>query len=323
MKKLIIVFILFWLLLGNSFAADVTVPALDTEITIAANDLFLLTKANGTSKNLAINVLINDTKGNGDTTYLWSADKVYDQLALKQNSISFGANVLNALGVDMDAVGGLMTFSALLEEIAALSKTNNTIMSVDGSGDMVLGNSIRISDSAAQFFNSVDDTKLGKINLSGNSASTTSTLAFADTADATHTVPAGTNTLVISTDAKLNRYHQTADINPDALYGERTGHEIELDPKTAAALTITEIYVRLNEDPTQELTCTVYQKAAGLDHTSPTTVAAGDTSAGVLTINSGWTDATVPAGSMIWLVIGDDPDATTLGMKISITGTYD
>jgi len=30
--------------------------------------------------------IIDDTKGNGDTTYLWSADKVYDQLALKLNA---------------------------------------------------------------------------------------------------------------------------------------------------------------------------------------------------------------------------------------------
>jgi hypothetical protein len=27
---------------------------------------------------------LDDTKGNGDTTYMWSADKIYDQLALKQ-----------------------------------------------------------------------------------------------------------------------------------------------------------------------------------------------------------------------------------------------
>lgn len=29
---------------------------------------------------------LDDTKGNGDTTYIWSADKVYDQLALKLNT---------------------------------------------------------------------------------------------------------------------------------------------------------------------------------------------------------------------------------------------
>jgi hypothetical protein len=32
---------------------------------------------------------IDDTKGNGDTTYVWSADKVFDQLALKQASNSY------------------------------------------------------------------------------------------------------------------------------------------------------------------------------------------------------------------------------------------
>jgi len=31
---------------------------------------------------------IDDSKGNGDTTYTWSADKIYDQLALKQAALS-------------------------------------------------------------------------------------------------------------------------------------------------------------------------------------------------------------------------------------------
>jgi len=126
----------------------------------------------------------------------------------------------------------------------------------------------------------------------------------------------------LSTDAKLNRYHQTAFVNPDALYADYNAY-VEMDAKTAAALTISEIYVRLNEDPTNELTITCYQKTAGIDRTSPTTIHSGDTSAGVLTLTSSWTDNTVPSGSMIWCLIGDDPDATTIEMSISITGTYD
>jgi len=31
---------------------------------------------------------LDDTKGDGDTGYLWSADKIYDQLALKQNTLT-------------------------------------------------------------------------------------------------------------------------------------------------------------------------------------------------------------------------------------------
>jgi hypothetical protein len=40
--------------------------------------------------------LINDTKGNGDTGYVWSADKVFDQLAGKQATLS-AASTITAL----------------------------------------------------------------------------------------------------------------------------------------------------------------------------------------------------------------------------------
>lgn len=36
-----------------------------------------------TSEKIVWGTLLDDTKGNGDTAYLWSADKIYDQLALK------------------------------------------------------------------------------------------------------------------------------------------------------------------------------------------------------------------------------------------------
>uniref|UniRef100_A0A6M3IKL3 Uncharacterized protein n=1 Tax=viral metagenome TaxID=1070528 RepID=A0A6M3IKL3_9ZZZZ len=120
-------------------------------------------------------------------------------------------------------------------------------------------------------------------------------------------------------------YHQSAYFDPDVVYG-RTGARIELDGKTIAALTITEIYVRLGEGADAyndaEITFTCYQKAAGVDHSSPTTIGSGDTSSGVLTISS-FTDATVPANSMIWCVEGDDPDATTIEGVIVVKGTYD
>lgn len=126
--------------------------------------------------------------------------------------------------------------------------------------------------------------------------------------------------------AKINRYHQTAYFDPDALYAANAAHRIEMDGKTAAALTISEIYVRLGEGADAfndaELTLTCYQKAIGVDHSTPTTIGTGDTVSGVLTISS-FTDATVPAASMIWCVIGDDPAATTVEANIVLTGSYD
>ena len=107
MKKLFfIIFLMGVLLFSNSYAADVEITSLDAETTIAADDLLLLTKGTGTSKKLAISTLINDIKGNGDTTYLWSADKIYDQLLLKQDALT---NPLVQADVDDTPVNGVTT----------------------------------------------------------------------------------------------------------------------------------------------------------------------------------------------------------------------
>lgn len=44
-----------------------------------------LSLAAATSYKIGSNAWLDDTKGNGDTGYLWSADKIYDQLVLKQD----------------------------------------------------------------------------------------------------------------------------------------------------------------------------------------------------------------------------------------------
>lgn len=38
---------------------------------------------------------LDDTKGNGDTAYIWSADKVYDQLVLKQNALTGYSDIVS------------------------------------------------------------------------------------------------------------------------------------------------------------------------------------------------------------------------------------
>lgn len=147
--------------------------------------------------------------------------------------------------------------------------------------------------------------------------------AFAFEAQRTITIPGDASaSLVVATDTKLNRYHQTAHVDPDNLYDSYAG-TIVLDPKTAGAITITDISVYLNEDPTNELTITLYHKAAAIGYTGGTTIDANDTVAGTFVATSSFDDATIPAGSKIWLVIGDNPDATTTGMEVSLTGTYD
>lgn len=130
-----------------------------------------------------------------------------------------------------------------------------------------------------------------------------------------------TFSLASATLTKINRYHQTAHVDPNEVYSGHAGI-IVMDPKTAGAITLTEIAVYLDEDPTTELTLTCYHKTAAIGYTGGTTIDANDTANGTFTATT-FDDATVPSGSKIWCVIGDDPDATNTDMEISLTGTYD
>ncbi len=132
-----------------------------------------------------------------------------------------------------------------------------------------------------------------------------------------------TTTFDLTTTAasKLNEYHQTANVLAQDVYANAAG-VLVLDPKTTRAITISEIYIAMDADPTAELTFTCYQKTAGVGYAGPTTIGSGDTAAGTLAVNSGFTDATVPAGSKIWCVIGDDPDDTST-VELSVTGSFD
>lgn len=131
-----------------------------------------------------------------------------------------------------------------------------------------------------------------------------------------------TFSLATATLTKINRYHQTAHVDPNEVYSGHAG-VIVLDPKTAGAITITEIAVYLDEDPTTELTVTCYHKSAAIGYTGGTTIDANDTADGTFAATSSFDDATIPSGSKVWCVIGDDPDATNTDMEISLTGTYD
>lgn len=115
---------------------------------------------------------------------------------------------------------------------------------------------------------------------------------------------------------------QSANVNPDSLYANEAGI-FELAPKTPAALTVTEIYVALNEDPTNELTVTCWHKAAAIGYTGGTQIDTNDTVAGTFSATSAFDDATIPAGSKVWCVVVDNPDATTTHLGISLFGTWD
>lgn len=54
-----------------------------TSLPTADNQILQATGSGTYAWTSTLEGIIDDTKGNGDTTYIWSADKVYDQLALK------------------------------------------------------------------------------------------------------------------------------------------------------------------------------------------------------------------------------------------------
>lgn len=51
--------------------------------------------------------MVDDTKGNGDTNYLWSADKVFDQLATKQSTLVSGTTIKTINGNSLLGSGDL------------------------------------------------------------------------------------------------------------------------------------------------------------------------------------------------------------------------
>lgn len=121
--------------------------------------------------------------------------------------------------------------------------------------------------------------------------------------------------------AKIDRYHQAFHFDPDNQHTNYNGYLV-LDGDTAAALTATRLYIALNEDPTNEIAWELRYKVAGVGFSSSTLMASGTSTAGVLTITS-FTDATVPANNMIFLVVNSDPDETTIGAFGALTGTFD
>jgi hypothetical protein len=120
----------------------------------------------------------------------------------------------------------------------------------------------------------------------------------------------------------LNRHVSNADVNPSVLYSDEGGR-VTLMGYTAAALTISEIHIRLDEDPTTELAVAVYQHADQVGYSSGTLVGGGTTTAGSLDVTSGFTDNTVPAHSKVWLLLSTSPDASTKHMEITVFWSYD
>lgn len=80
--------------------------------------------------------VLDDTKGNGDTGFVWSADKVYDQLALKQAAdadlttwagVTPGTGIATALAINVGSAGAPVLFNGAGGTPSSLVLTNATI----------------------------------------------------------------------------------------------------------------------------------------------------------------------------------------------------
>ena len=99
-------------------------------------------------------------------------------------------------------------------------------------------------------------------------------------------------------------------LDPQAIYAvDGTNHAVTLINNVPAAFTITEISVSCDADPTTETTLTFQHKAAGIGYSTPTTIEAVLTVNGAVTITSGIDDATIPAGTKVFMTLSDPDDA--------------
>jgi len=99
-------------------------------------------------------------------------------------------------------------------------------------------------------------------------------------------------------------------LDPQAIYAvDATNHAVTLINDVPAAFTITEISVSCDADPTTETTFTFQHKVVGVGYGSPTTIEAVLTVNGTATITSGIDDATIPAGTKVFMTLSDPDDA--------------
>ena len=95
-----------------------------------------------------------------------------------------------------------------------------------------------------------------------------------------------------------------------------------IETKLHRAITVTEFYFALNENPTTEIDVAVYYRVAGVGEGTLIEIYSGTTTDGVLNVTSGWTANTIPSGSEIVYFTNTEPDPTTYFQKASIVGTY-
>jgi hypothetical protein len=121
---------------------------------------------------------------------------------------------------------------------------------------------------------------------------------------------------------QVKKYLRGTVSEPKGYYDNVDTH-ICLWPATDAAITITKIQITCDADPTTELDIDLMWADAFIGLGNAAVIDVCDTTAGVVTITSGFDDATVASGKCILWRIGAAPDAATTQFSFVIEYTYD
>lgn len=152
--------------------------------------------------------------------------------------------------------------------------------------------------------------------LPGADADLTLALDFTaawDFSGATVTLPSRT--------ANDDRYFAFNAWNPNALYDTDT--QLCIEPNLPANITITEVTITLDADPTTELDWDLKWADAFIGLGNAALVVAIDTTSGTTYINSGFDDATVVAGKCLYIEFAADPDSNIKQAMVKIKYDYD
>jgi hypothetical protein len=110
-------------------------------------------------------------------------------------------------------------------------------------------------------------------------------------------------------------------LDPNGAYGIDT--QIGIDPNLSYAITIVEVTVTCNADPDTELDWDLKFADALIGLANATLVVACDTTSGTADVDSGFNDATVPAGKTLYMEFGAQPDENITQALVKIKYEYD
>lgn len=144
--------------------------------------------------------------------------------------------------------------------------------------------------------------------------------ADGDTWTGTHDLSGATVTMPKRT-ANDDRYFAFNAWNPNALYDTDT--QICIEPNLPANITITEVTITLDADPTTELDWDLKWADAFIGLANATLIEPIDTTTGTTYIDSGFDDATVVAGKCLYIEFAADPDSNIKQAMVKIKYDYD